>query len=656
MKMKKYLKINMKYFIIGLVWTLGINYFLFNGDSNNDTWESVSGNQTIQVEIWDIKKTIEVVWDAELVDEQSLTFNKIWTVTEVYFKEWESVKKWETIARLDDSDAYRSIEEAKISLKNAQISFSDLYEPVDESKIKQANNSIFNAQANYNTAINELDNLKITQENTIAKLEKSIENQAKELQLTKQSQSNSLTTKESSKNTTVKNIEDWFKTYIAIIEDIIEESDIILGVSQDRKNDNDDYDTYLWAKNSSIKNIAKENLRTSFNFYDSLKITIDSYNNNWNKDELISILNQNLEVFDSLYNTTDALYKTIDNSIVSIWSLSESDINSMKQTISQARSNVLSKIDNINSEINSLNSLTDTDLESSNNTLSINKMTLDLKNSLNELETTKTKYEIEYNSKVADVESKKESLEIAKLSLIELEEWPTVNNVTKSKNTITQAELRLESAYEDLDDYILKAPFDGVIRKIDYRPGDNLKDDNDKYVYIENPNLLEVNVMLDQIDIVQVEKDNAALVTFDAYTWKEVKAKISNIDTTPIKVSWVVSYQVTLVLDDPDFDKKVLSWMTADVEIINEFKENILLLPTSAINTQWDEKYVNLNNNWKIVKTLIETGLSNNGKTEIISGLKKWDTVMVWVFKIAWEEDKQSTLFSTPTGRGKKPQ
>ena len=649
--MKNYLKINISYFIIGLIWTVIINYFISQDEIKNNT-PTNSEKQSIQVEVWEIRKSIEVVWDAELVDEQSLTFNKVGTVTEVYFTEGDEVKKWETIARLDDSDAYRNIEEAKISLTNAKISFSDLYEPVDESKTKQANNSIFNAQTNYDTAVKELENLKITQENTIVKLENNIENQTIELELSKQANDNSLTSKESSKNTTVQNIEDWFKDYLLSIEDIIEESDIILWVTSDRKDQNDDYDSFLWAKNTAVKNESKVYLSQALDLHDSLKVNIDNYNNSWDKDELITLLQENLTLFKTLYNTTDTLYKAIDNSITSIWSLTESDINSMKQTISQARSSTLSKIDNINSEINTLTSLTDTELESSNYTLSINKMTVDLENTIKELETTKTKYEIEYNSKVSDIESKKESLEIAKISLIELNEWPTSSNISKANNSITQAELKLESAYEDLDDYILTAPFDWVIRKIDYRPGDNLKDDNNKYVYIENPNLLEVNVMLDQIDIVQVEKWNSALVTFDAYANQSVKAKISNIDTTPVKVSGVVSYQVTLILDDPDFSETVLSGMTADVEIINELKEDILLLQTSAITNEWDSKYVNLSVNWNVVKTVVETWLSSDWKTEIISGLKKWDTVTVGTFKIAWaekEEEEKSTLFSTPS-------
>jgi hypothetical protein len=34
--------------------------------------------------------------------------------------------------------------------------------------------------------------------------------------------------------------------------------------------------------------------------------------------------------------------------------------------------------------------------------------------------------------------------------------------------------------------------------------GDNLRNDTNKYVYLENPNLVEITVRLDQIDIVNV--------------------------------------------------------------------------------------------------------------------------------------------------------
>lgn len=48
-------------------------------------------------------------------------------------------------------------------------------------------------------------------------------------------------------------------------------------------------------------------------------------------------------------------------------------------------------------------------------------------------------------------------------------------------------------------------------------PWDNLKNENDMYVYIENPNLFEVTVKLDQIDVVKVKIWDPAIITFDSY-------------------------------------------------------------------------------------------------------------------------------------------
>jgi len=643
----RYFNLNKKYFFAWLIIVLIFNYNIFLSNNPVETNENTWVSDIEIVELWEIKKSIEVIWSAELIDEQSLTFNKVWTVTDVFFKAWDIIKKWETIAKIDDTDVYNDIEEAKINLENAKINLNQLYEDVDASKIKSAENSILTAKNNLEIAIKEFENLKNIQTNSLLKLNDEIKTLEKELENTKIEKANSLTTKESNKNTTIINIEDNFKTYLVDIEKIIDESDLILWISDEKKDENDSYEDYLWAKNTTFKNDAKSYLLESMWYYDDIKIKFDNYDYSWNKDNILSLLDISLEMFNKLYLTTDTLYKAIDNSIVSYWSLSDSDINSMKSTISSARSNSLSRIDSINSSINSLNSLTDTDLELSSNELLIEKLELNLINAKKDLETTITKYEIEYESKEKDIDSKEEKLQIEKLSLEELIEWPTLANITKSKNSITQAEIRLASTYKDLEDYTLVAPFDWVIRKIDYMPWDNLKDENDKYVYIENPNFIEVSVQLDQIDIVKIEVWDSAIITFDTYVTTPVKAKISNIDTTPAKTSWVVSYEVKLVLDNESFDKKILSWMTADVEIINEFKDNILLLKTSAINTVWDKKMVTVDNNWIQKNVEIETWLISDWMTEIISWLKDWDKIIVWEFSIWWDEESK-TLFWTP--------
>jgi hypothetical protein len=87
--------------------------------------------------------------------------------------------------------------------------------------------------------------------------------------------------------------------------------------------------------------------------------------------------------------------------------------------------------------------------------------------------------------------------------------------------------------------------------------------------------------------------------------------------------------------------------MTADVEIISELKEDILVLKTSAIKSQWDKKIVTLNVKGQIKQIEIEAGITGDGKTEILSWLKLGDKIITGEFNINSEEEA-STLFGTP--------
>lgn len=75
--------------------------------------------------------------------------------------------------------------------------------------------------------------------------------------------------------------------------------------------------------------------------------------------------------------------------------------------------------------------------------------------------------------------------------------------------------MTLTSANKDLEKYQLEAPFEWVIKTIDYQVWDNILSDSDKSVYIENPNLLQISISLDQVDIINVELWNKA----DMFCW-----------------------------------------------------------------------------------------------------------------------------------------
>jgi len=647
-------KFNTKYFLIWLILILAINYKTFYQFSSTTT--NSSSGSTLIVETWSIENTIEVSWDSELVDEQSLKFTKEWTITKVNFKAWDTVKKWDIIAELDNTDAYDSIEQAQISLDNANISYKQLFDEPDKSQILQSKNAITSAENSLEIAKKEYENLKTTQQNSLTQLEKNIETSKgdletsktnlelskKQLETLKQTQKNSLSNTVSNKSTTVINIENTLKTNLSEIENIIEQSDYIMWVSNDNKDKNNSYENYLWAKDLAVKSKATASLLNSISSYEDLKSTVSKYNYDWNISTIKTLLNKYLIVYNSLADTTDLIYKTLDNSVESDWALSDSDIQTKKSTMSSYRTTAQNKSTTINSSLNTLDTLSDTDLISQSNSntieqtqasitsseLSIKKQEISIDNSEKDLETTKENYRIALETKQKDIDSKERSLELANISYDELMDWPTSDEIQKSKNSIKQAELNLESAYEKLDDYKLEAPFDWVVRKIDYMVWDNITTDTDKYVYIENPDLLVITVMLDQIDITKVKLWQEAKVVFDAYSTTTVKAEISSIDTQPVETSWVVSYEVKLVLNDDTFDKKILSWMGADIEIIVESKKDILVLKTSAITEKDWKSYVNVLKNWKQVETEIVIWINWDWVTEIASWLEAWDQVV----------------------------
>lgn len=666
---KIFSKIRLFYFILGILVISGLYYYFFIYTSTNTSASTKSTSSTEIVESSSIKDTVDAVWTSELVDEQSLRFNQAWTISSVLVKAWDKVTKWDVIATLDDKDWQNSVSQAQINLDNAKITLQELYKAVDESKILQAKNTIKSTEDSIEIVTKQLENLKVTQSNDIYNQEKNIETSKKDLEnlktnletaktdletaekdlsYTQKSQENSLSNTESNKSTSIKQIEASFSRELTSISKMIEQMDYILWVTESNKHKNDDYEMYLSAKDTTYKTQAENALLSAISSYKNLSEIINTYDNSWDISKLKSILTSIQNTYKILVNATDLTYKVLENSISP--SSDVFDLDWSKNTIYGYTTTVQSKLTSINSSINTLNTLTNTDLISESNSnnllskqnsikskqsavnsanLAIEKKQIEINNLEKTLDTTNLNNLLTLTDKTNNINQLTKTLEINKETYKELLEWPTSENVTKAKNSIAQAEINLWTATEKLDDYKLTAPFDWVIRKIDYMNWDNLTTDSDKYVYIENPDLLQVTVNLDQVDIAKVKVWTKATVTFDAYSTENVSAVITSIDTAPVTTSWVTSYKVTLVLDDKNFKETVLSWMTWDVELIVAEKTNVLLVSALAITTENNKSYVNLEKNWKIIKTEVITWLAISGKTEIVSWLSLWDKISI---------------------------
>ncbi|GAA0484356.1 efflux RND transporter periplasmic adaptor subunit [Parasphingorhabdus litoris] len=149
---------------------------------------------------------------------------------------------------------------------------------------------------------------------------------------------------------------------------------------------------------------------------------------------------------------------------------------------------------------------------------------------------------------------------------------------------IAQSEAELSSAQLDLNRTRILAPTSGVVINKLVEPGTTVA------ASFQTPNLFEiaadtsrmqVEASVDEADIGQVRVDQLVRFTVDSYPDDTFVAKVGQIRKSATEEQNVVSYLVILDVDNKE--GKLLTGMTANVEIVTGTKTNVLRVPAPAI-------------------------------------------------------------------------
>ncbi|MBN2120200.1 MAG: efflux RND transporter periplasmic adaptor subunit [Candidatus Omnitrophica bacterium] len=144
---------------------------------------------------------------------------------------------------------------------------------------------------------------------------------------------------------------------------------------------------------------------------------------------------------------------------------------------------------------------------------------------------------------------------------------------------------------------------------------------------------LIVKAEVDETDIGKIKIGQPATISLDAYPEVKVKAVVDHISYESKVVNNVTIYEVdTLPESVPDFFR---SGMSADVEIITQAKDNVLLIPLEAVKRDKQQSFVLTRGpkERKAQKRTVEFGISDDKNIEIISGLTAQDKVLIQVQK-----------------------
>lgn len=232
----------------------------------------------------------------------------------------------------------------------------------------------------------------------------------------------------------------------------------------------------------------------------------------------------------------------------------------------------------------------------------------------------------------AEIAVEKEKINLKKLEedIQKLKNYTKNDDYLSAKDAIKQAELNLENARKQLEDYVIQAPFDWVITKVDYQVGDRLTENSDKHISIVNPKMIEILVSINQTDIVKVKKDMPADITLDTYPDKPLKWIVTEIDTTPTidENTWISKFSAKVLIWDYG-DLQLYTGMRATVKLKVWNIPESLTVPFSAVNSEDDgRKYVTAIEWGKKVKKYVEVWYTDWKYYQILSWLKEWEKIL----------------------------
>jgi HlyD family secretion protein len=229
-----------------------------------------------------------------------------------------------------------------------------------------------------------------------------------------------------------------------------------------------------------------------------------------------------------------------------------------------------------------------------------------------------------------DLAAAKANLDQAKATVAKLTAPATALDQQIAQAAVSQAEAAVKQAELAIDNTLLKAPFDGIVAQVNAVPG-SLASAASPALRLINRNPLHVDLRLSENDVAQVALGQDVTLTIQSLGDWSTQGKVSYIAPAADNNNGLVTYAVRVSF--PDTDPKVKVGMTADMKIVTAVKDNLLLVPNTALLPKGSGRVVQVpaqdaNGRPTTREVEVQTGLTDGTVTEITSGLQEGEVIV----------------------------
>jgi len=209
--------------------------------------------------------------------------------------------------------------------------------------------------------------------------------------------------------------------------------------------------------------------------------------------------------------------------------------------------------------------------------------------------------------------------------------------LAQAQAQVQQAQAALASAEEDLHYATITAPITGTVLSRDVEVGDAvssilvLGSSATLVMTLGDTSQVYVKGKVDESDIGKVYLGQPARIKVESFKDKTFNGKVTKIAPMGVEKDNVTTFEVRVSIDNPGGELKAN--MTANAEIILDEHKGVLMVPEGALIYDKDKKasvqVPDPSAKGGMRKVAVTIGISNGVKTEVLSGLKEGDQVIL---------------------------
>lgn len=289
------------------------------------------------------------------------------------------------------------------------------------------------------------------------------------------------------------------------------------------------------------------------------------------------------------------------------------------------------------------------DIENDDLSVNVTKAYASYLSSLQSLESAKASRK-EAKRDYEDATSKNKSITKQKLEAAEI-------SVSVAEENIKSASESYQNEKSNYADRKVTAPISGTVNEINIKNGDDLSklssgSSREVPVIIGDLGTMKAQVEVSEVDIASVSIGQKVTLTFNAIDGFSATGKVEKMDSLGTLTSGVVTYNVIVGFDE--LDSRIKPEMSVSASIITDVKQDAIIVPNSAVKSgDNNDYYVEVVSNGVVERKNVTIGLENNSKTEIKSGIKEGDTVVIQTIVSASETSTSSSSSSSSKSSSK---